>query len=311
MAGCKYKNYFSIYNHLIYIYLSTSFHCFPTVVILYENIFVTLCIMLLDIFGFIDLSLADILDILMVAVIFYAVFRWIRGSSAMNIFLAILLLFVVRVVVGALNMRLMTSLMNVIFDVGILALLIIFQPEIRHLLIKLGGSSARWKILLKNFIGSKTKNVDDKTAVEIAEACKVMSMEKVGALIVFPGQNPLQQIIETGDVIDALVSRRLILNLFFKNSPLHDGAMIISGDRIVASRCTLPITERSDIPAHYGMRHKAAIGITEESDASVIVVSEETGTISFVNRGVIKTLESSYEIQNLLRENGIEEEEGK
>ena len=267
--------------------------------------------MLLDIFGFIDLSLADILDILMVAVIFYAVFRWIRGSSAMNIFLAILLLFVVRVVVGALNMRLMTSLMNVIFDVGILALLIIFQPEIRHLLIKLGGSSARWKILLKNFIGSKTKNVDDKTAVEIAEACKVMSMEKVGALIVFPGQNPLQQIIETGDVIDALVSRRLILNLFFKNSPLHDGAMIISEDRIVASRCTLPITERSDIPAHYGMRHKAAIGITEESDASVIVVSEETGTISFVNRGVIKTLESSYEIQNLLRENGIEEEEGK
>lgn len=257
--------------------------------------------MLLDIFGFLDLSLADILDILMVASIFYVLFRWIRGSSAMNIFLAILLLFIIRVIVGALNMRLMTSLMNGLFDVGILALLIIFQPEIRHFLIKLGGSSAKWKTLLNNFVGNKATAVDDKTIVEIASACKVMSDEKVGALIVFPGQNPLQQVIETGDVVDALVSRRLILNLFFKNSPLHDGAMIISGDRIVASRCTLPITERADIPAHYGMRHKAAIGITEESDAAVIVVSEETGGISYIKRGVIRTLESSYEIQSVLR----------
>lgn len=257
--------------------------------------------MLLDIFGFMDLSLADIMDILMVAAIFYVLFRWIRGSSAMNIFLAILLLLIIRVIVGALNMRLMTSLMNGLFDVGILALLIIFQPEIRHFLIKLGGSSAKWKTLLNNFIGNKAATVDDKAITEIAEACKIMSNEKVGALMVFPGQSPLQQIIETGDVIDAVVSRRLILNLFFKNSPLHDGAMVISGDRIVASRCTLPITERADIPAHYGMRHKAAIGITEESDAAVIVVSEETGDISYVKGGVIRTLDSSFEIQSVLR----------
>lgn len=136
-----------------------------------------------------------------------------------------------------------------------------------------------------------------------------MSDEKVGALIVFPGQSSLQQIIETGDVIDALVSRRLILNLFFKNSPLHDGAMIISGDRIVASRCTLPITERTDIPASFGMRHKAAIGITEESDASVIVVSEETGNISYVREGVVRKLESYYEIQNILRHEKAKDEE--
>lgn len=248
-----------------------------------------------------NLSLADILDIMMVATIFYILFRWIRGSSAMNIFLAILLLFIVRVIVGALNMRLMTSLMNGLFDVGILALLILFQPEIRHFLIKVGGRSGKWRSLLNNLIGNKTSTVDDKAVVEIAEACKVMSEEKVGALIVFPGQNSLQQIIETGDTLDALVSRRLILNLFFKNSPLHDGAMIISGDRVVAARCTLPITDRSDIPAHYGMRHKAAIGITEESDASVIVVSEETGNISYVRGGVIRTLETSYEIQHLLQ----------
>lgn len=248
-----------------------------------------------------NLSLADILDIMMVATIFYILFRWIRGSSAMNIFLAILLLFIVRVIVGALNMRLMTSLMNGLFDVGILALLILFQPEIRHFLIKVGGRSGKWRSLLSNLIGNKASTVDDKAVMEIAEACKSMSEEKVGALIVFPGQNSLQQIIETGDTLDALVSRRLILNLFFKNSPLHDGAMIISGDRVVAARCTLPITDRSDIPAHYGMRHKAAIGITEESDASVIVVSEETGNISYVHGGVIRTLETSYEIQHLLQ----------
>lgn len=268
--------------------------------------------MLMEIFGFLNLSLADIMDILMVAAIFFVVFRLIRGSSAMNIFLAILLLFIIRLIVGALNMRLMTSLMNGIFDVGILALLVIFQPEIRHFLIKLGGSSVRWRALLSNLIGKKAATVDDKAVTEIAEACKVMSEEKVGALIVFPGLSPLTQIIETGDVIDAVVSRRLILNLFFKNSPLHDGAMIISGDRIVASRCTLPITERIDIPASFGMRHKAAIGITEESDASVIVVSEETGNISYVRRGVVRKLDSFYEIQGLLKSNNNgKEEEGR
>lgn len=256
----------------------------------YKNIFVTLHVMLLEIFGFMNLSLADIMDILMVAAILYVLFRWIRGSSAMNIFLAILFLLIVRVIVGALNMRLMTSLMNGIFDVGILALLVIFQPEIRHFLIKVGGRSARWKTLLDGFLGNKAKSVDDRAVKEIAEACKVMSDEKVGALIVFPGQSSLQQIIETGDVIDALVSRRLILNLFFKNSPLHDGAMIISGSRIIAARCTLPITSRTNIPAHYGMRHKAAIGLSEICDAKVIVVSEQTGTISVVKDGEIRTV---------------------
>lgn len=256
--------------------------------------------MLLDIFGFLNLSLADIMDIVMVTLILYLLFRWIRGSSAMNIFLAILLLFIVRVIVGALNMRLMTSLMNGLFDVGILALLIIFQPEIRHFLIKFGGNSSKWRAIISDFIGKKNSTVDDKAAIEIAEACKVMSDEKVGALIVFPGNASLESIIETGDTIDALVSRRLILNLFFKNSPLHDGAMIISGDRIVASRCTLPITDRTDIPASYGMRHKAAVGISEQCDADVIVVSEQTGQISFVSGGNVTRIESVNNLKLLL-----------
>ena len=264
--------------------------------------------MLLDIFGFLNLSFPDILDIIMVAAIFYFLFRWIRGSSAMNIFIAIILLLLIRVAVSALNMKMMTSLMKTLFDVGIIALIVIFQPEIRRFLIRLGGSSGWWSTLAGKLFNSNKQSIDQGSALEIAEACRIMGAQKTGALIVIPGQDPLQHIIETGDRLDAMVSRRLILNLFFKNSPLHDGAMIISGDRIVASRCTLPITSRTDIPASYGMRHKAAIGMSEESDAIIIVVSEETGDISYARAGVLKTVESVYEIKLLLNPSLSKEE---
>ena len=256
--------------------------------------------MFLEIFGFLSLSAIDILDILMVAVILYVLFRWIRGSSAMNIFIAIILLLIVRVIVGSLNMKLMTSLMNTLFDVGLLALIIIFQPEIRHFLIRVGGSSSWWRKMIGRLVEGRGANVAEKTVEEIVEACRVMGEQKTGALIVIPGQDSLQYIIETGDRLDAMVSRRLILNLFFKNSPLHDGAMIVRGDRIVAARCTLPITSRTDIPASFGMRHKAAIGITEESDATVVVVSEETGRISYVREGKLRVIENTYDLKLLL-----------
>ena len=131
--------------------------------------------------------------------------------------------------------------------------------------------------MFNRLFGEKGKTLDSVAVQELSEACRTMSNQKTGALIVIPHEVNLNHIIETGDKIDALINRRLILNLFFKNSPLHDGAVIISGDRVVAARCTLPITERTDIPASFGMRHKAAIGISEESDADIIVVSEETG----------------------------------
>ena len=134
-----------------------------------------------------------------------------------------------------------------------------------------------------------------------------MSEDKTGALIVIAHKTPLDEIIGTGDRIDASVHRRLITNLFFKNSPLHDGAIVISGSRIVAARCTLPITERTNIPANYGMRHKAAIGISEVSDADVIVVSEETGKISFIKGGEITPIQNINELKLLLN-SSIEED---
>jgi uncharacterized protein (TIGR00159 family) len=186
------------------------------------------------------------------------------------------------------------------------ALIVIFQPEIRKFLIRIGNrwmkSAQGQKIFDKLFGGKKAKTSGSEASNEITEACRRMSEDKTGALIVITRTTPLDDIISTGDNIDASIHRRLIMNLFFKNSPLHDGALVISGDRIVAARCTLPITERTDIPASYGMRHKAAIGITEESDADAVIVSEETGRISFVKGGKVTPIQNINELKLLLNE---------
>ncbi len=259
--------------------------------------------MLLNLFGFLNFSFADILDILMVAALIYMVFRWMRGSSAINIFVAIILLFVLRVVVAAFNMKLMSAFLGTFIDVGVIALIVIFQPEIRHFLMKFGsryGVTGKGRDLFNKLMGVQENKLAGGSIGEIAEACRAMSADKTGALIVFPRKDSLDFIIETGDVVDAKVTRRLIMNIFFKNSPLHDGAMIIGGDRIVAARCTLPITSRQDIPPQYGMRHKAAIGISEETDADVIVVSEETGGISFIRGGEINRIGNINELKLFL-----------
>ena len=259
--------------------------------------------MLLGLFGFLKFSLADVVDILMVAAMIFLVFRWIRGSAAMNIFLTIILLFVLRVVVAAFDMKLMSALLGTFLDVGVLALIIIFQPEVRHFLMRFGsryGLGKRGRDLLSRFLGIKEKQRDSDLVNELAEACRAMSESHTGALIVLPGKEDLGYIIQTGDEVDALVRRRVIMNIFFKNSPLHDGAMILSGGRIAAARCTLPITNRTDIPPQYGMRHRAAIGLSEETDAEVVVVSEETGGVSFVKGGVLTPIGNINELKLLL-----------
>ena len=268
--------------------------------------------MALAIFGFLQLSLADILDILLLGLIIFFLFRWIRGSSAMSIFVAIVSLYIIRVIVSAFNMRLMTAIMDMVLDVGVLALIVIFQPEIRKFLIRLGNrymNSAQGRAILNRITGKgNTRSLRNSEAVnDLTEACRRMAEEKTGALIVIAHKNPLEDVISTGDKIDATIHRRLIMNLFFKNSPLHDGALVIAGNRIVAVRCTLPITENKNLPAYYGMRHKAAVGITEESDADAVVVSEETGRISFVKAGKVTPIQNINELKLLLTESMGEE----
>ena len=258
---------------------------------------------------FLHFSWIDILDILLVAGLIYLVFRWIRGSTAINIFIAIIFVLVIRVIAEALGMKMISSLLGTLIDMGAVALVIIFQPEVRRFLgsvgRKAGSTLEQQSFLRKIFPGRQARQVDSRTVQEITEACREMSAQHTGALILIQHKNSLEDVIATGDVVDAEIGRRLIQNIFFKNSPLHDGAMVIGDNRIIAARCTLPITERTDLPAHYGMRHKAAIGISEQCDADVVVVSEETGDISFVRGGQISTIDNINTLKLLLGENTL------
>lgn len=260
--------------------------------------------MILGAFDFLQMSFADILDIILLGLIIFVAFRWLKGSSAVSIFLAIISLYLIRVVVSAFNMKLIEAILDMVLDVGVLAIIVIFQPEIRKFLTKLGKgymSNSKGKALIDKLLGRKSSAGEYREeAKNIAEACFRMSETKTGALIVIARTTPLDDVVSSGDKIDANVHRRLLLNLFFKNSPLHDGAVIISRDKIVAARCTLPITGRTDIPANYGMRHKAAIGITEETDAEAIVVSEETGKVSFVSKGEVTPMTNINELKQKL-----------
>ena len=256
---------------------------------------------------FLNFSFIDLLDIILVAGVIYLVFRWIRGSSAMNIFIAIILLFLSRVLATALNMRMTSALLGAILDMGAMALIVIFQPELRRFLNNIGRTAGNNTFIHKLLRRRTAEGMDTDTISEMLQAVEHMAATKTGALIVIRRRDNLQSIIGTGDSIDARVSQRLIMNIFFKNSPLHDGAMVIGGNRIIAARCTLPITERLDLPAQYGMRHKAAIGLGELCDADIVVVSEETGRISFVRSGEISTVGDMKELRRHL-DSALEEE---
>jgi len=256
-------------------------------------------------FDFIDISLIDVLDVLMVGLLIYWLIRVVRGTSAVNIFLGILLLYVIWIASRALGMKLLSFILGQVLGVGVVALLVIFQPEIRRFLLRISSSTsvaAQRGLFTKLFRQTRSAGMQPAELEELTAACSQMAETKTGALIALRHGSAMGEIIDTGDEIDARISRRLIENIFFKNSPLHDGAMILSENRILAARCTLPITQRQDIPAHYGMRHRAAIGLSETSDASVIVVSEETGSISFVREGQIRTMGSITELRLAIEE---------
>jgi uncharacterized protein (TIGR00159 family) len=261
-------------------------------------------IKVLGIFGFLSFGWADILDILMVAAIIYLLIRSLRGdSTVLNIVLVLTFLLILQAVVNALNMRMMSALLGALLDVGVLAVIILFQPEIRHMLNRFAvqsGIARRSGQLFNRLLGIKEETMGGHSAEELGEAIRAMSAEKTGALIVIQHKSSLEEYMDTGDRFEADINRRLIMNIFFKNSPLHDGAMIIVGDHIAAARCQLPMTNRTDIPAHYGMRHRAALGLSEDTDADILVVSEETGNVSFVRGGDIHTVQDMKELRQLL-----------
>lgn len=248
---------------------------------------------------FINLHWIDILDILLVGLLIYQIYKLIRGTTAMSIFIGIIILYFIWLVVKTIHMELLSAILGQVLGVGVLALIIIFQQEIRRFLIHLGNNPIHrnGNFLARKLFGRGDETVPLATLDELTQAVRKMAETNTGALIVMIHKSPMEAIIETGDRIDAVVNRRLIENLFFKNSPLHDGALIMTTERLVAARCTLPISDSQNIPAQYGMRHRAAVGITEQTDAAAIVVSEETGTISFVKNGDIRNISSITELR--------------
>jgi len=254
---------------------------------------------------FITIRALDVIDILLVALLFYQIYMLIRGTVAINIFMGIFILYLIWLVVKALNMELLSSILGQIIGVGVIALLIVFQQEIRRFLLLIGTRYfSKNRFSLERLLMIKEKRFETSVNIEaIVKACRNMAEGKVGSLIVISRQSNLQLHAETGDIINAETSSRLIENVFFKNSPMHDGAMIIKQNLIYAARCILPLTEKTNLPAHYGLRHRAALGVSETTDSVVIVTSEETGRISFVTEGTIQEGITVQKLRELLEKN--------
>lgn len=251
---------------------------------------------------FFDFGIKDVVDIFLVALILYYIYRLMKESRSLNVFIGILIFVIVWLFVSQiLEMRLLGSIMDKLVSVGVIALIVLFQEDIRKFLYNIGAHQ-RIRVIMKLFSSDKNvkQRVDKESIMPIVMACMNMSRRKVGALIVIERRTPLDDIVATGDVIDANINQRLIENIFFKNSPLHDGAMIISHKRIKAAGCILPVSHNMDIPKELGLRHRAALGMSQECDAVVIVVSEETGGITVAIKGELQLRLSAEKLESIL-----------
>ena len=250
---------------------------------------------------FFSFGIKDIIDIVLVALMLYYVYRLMRESRSLNVFYGILVFIVIWLFVSQiLEMKLLGSILDKLISVGVIGLIVLFQEEIRHFLYTLGAHQ-KVKSLMRFLHGSQqVEEIDKETIMPIVLACMSMSRDKVGALIVIERSIPLDDIVDTGDEIDAKINQRLIENIFFKNSPLHDGAMIISNKRIRAAGCILPVSHKNDIPKELGLRHRAAMGISQDSDAVAVIVSEETGRISVAIKGEFQLRLSAEQLESIL-----------
>lgn len=231
--------------------------------------------------SFIDFRILDAVDILLVAFLLYQLYRLIKGTVAINIFLGVAAIYLIWKLVDALQMELLTEILGKFIGVGVLALVIVFQQEIRKFLLLLGSTNfTRRRRFLKQLKWLRDDTDHNVDIAEIVDACRHMSSTYTGALLVIERKSRLGSYIDTGTYLNSRVSSRLLESIFNKHAPLHDGAVIISGEKLVAAGCILPLTEKTSIPSRFGLRHRAALGIAEKTDSLAVVVSEETGGIS-------------------------------
>jgi uncharacterized protein (TIGR00159 family) len=236
--------------------------------------------------GFLEISWVDFVDVALVGILLYQIYKLIRGSIAVNIFLGILALYLMYLIVRAAQMELLATILGQFMGVGVLAMIILFQPEIRKFLLLIGRSTEINRgSILKSIANWRGSYHDDFDVQQLMEAVKTLKVTRTGALVVFSRDMELKFYAETGDPLDAEVNKRLLLSIFGKNSPLHDGAAIIYQGRIKAARCVLPVSENDHLPPHFGLRHRSAIGMSETTDTLVMAISEETGRLILARNG--------------------------
>ena len=248
----------------------------------------------------VDFGIKDIIDILIVALLLFYLYRMMKNSGTLSLFYGVLAFIVIWVVASEIfDMRLTGTILDKFMSIGLIVLVILFQDQIKRFLIDI-GSQGRFRNFKRLFRHDKDDEAEHARVMAVVYACMSMSKSKTGALIVFQRKMPLADYEKTGDEIDADVNVRLIENIFFKNSPLHDGAMIIAGKRIAAVGCILPVSHDMNIPKNLGLRHRAALGMSQVTDAVCVIVSEETGGISVAHSGSIKVKISVTELEHIL-----------
>jgi uncharacterized protein (TIGR00159 family) len=253
--------------------------------------------------SFPKITFFDILDVILVAFIIYQLYNLIRGTIAANIFIGFAVIFILNFVVKALDMKLLTVILGKFVDVGIIAVIVVFQQEVRRFLLLVGKNASlqRNKAWWQYFFGKAEVEKNNYARIKpIIDACKSMKQTRTGALIVFAKYYDEQFYQNSCEVVDAKISKRLLESIFQKTSPLHDGAVVISENKIKSASCILPLTEKTDLPAQFGLRHRAGIGVTEANEATAIIISEETGELSYAKQGRVKMNISFAELEKVL-----------
>ena len=250
------------------------------------------------------IRIVDVLDVIIVAFLMYQLYRLLRGTNVMRIFWAVLIIYITWRLAVLLGMRLTGEILGGVMSIGLIALVIVFQPEIRKFLLMVGTKTQLTGDTIKKRFQFWRTDLDKHSGTNLdpyVQACLHMSQSKTGALIIFKRNNEVEELVATGERIYAKASSALIETVFFKNSPLHDGAMIVQGNTVLAARCILPVTARTDIDPNLGLRHRSAIGVTEQLDVISVIVSEETGAISYAVGGEIHHDVSPAQLQRELQ----------
>lgn len=253
---------------------------------------------------FLEVRIIDVLDIVLVAILLYYIYKLVKGTAAINIFTGIVIVYLIWKLTDILQMKVLSNILGGFISVGVFALIVVFQQEIRKLLLTVGSTNLAnrknfrryWNILTNNELSKRSE------AEVVVQSCIELSAQKIGALIVFERNTSLDFIKDSGDQVNMDISSPVIESVFFKGGPLHDGAVVIDGNRIVATRVALPISDQPDVPVRYGLRHRAGLGISEKTDATVLVVSEETGKISYMRNGEFVSFSSNDNLIEIIQE---------